>query len=166
MAAGKESKAEQQIYERRMVVAVSPGSKKTHFLLRIRNQRGCSFPEKNSFSENFEIFERQVIGMARKKSDEKKREETRKNLEKMIKEKGLYGQVYLDKIDEYMSFYDNIKMLESRIITMESNENSKLKDLTDAISEKRRVSSEMRGILAFLDLKPEQSAGGGCPGPL
>lgn len=104
--------------------------------------------------------------MARKKSDEKKREETRKNLEKMIKEKGLYGQVYLDKIDEYMSFYDNIKMLESRIITMESNENSKLKDLTDAISEKRRVSSEMRGILAFLDLKPEQSAGGGCPGPL
>jgi len=105
--------------------------------------------------------------MARQKSEEKKREDTKKNLEKLTKGKGLSGQVYLDKIDEYMSFYDNLKTLESRIISMESDENSSLKNLTDAISEKRRVSAEMRGILAFLGLKPESGdLGGSCPGRL
>lgn len=104
--------------------------------------------------------------MARKKSDEKKREDTRKNLERLTKEKGLSGQVYIDKIDEYMSFYDNLKMLELRIMDMESDEKSNIKDLTGAISEKRRVSAEMRGILAFLGLKPEQEGTSACPGRL
>ena len=104
--------------------------------------------------------------MARKKSEEKKREDTRKNLERLTKEKGLTGQVYVDKIDEYMSFYDNLKTLELIIMNMDSDEKTNIKELTGAISEKRRVSSEMRGILAFLGLKPEQENGGACPGRL
>lgn len=99
--------------------------------------------------------------MARQKSDKKKREETRKNLEKMLIDRKLTEQIYQDKIDEYMSFYDNLKMLNEYLNLYVSADNLILKDYKEAVGEARRISSEMRNILTFLGLKPEIESGGG-----
>lgn len=104
--------------------------------------------------------------MARQKSEKAKREETEKELKKSIEAKGLKGQIYLDKIEEYMSFYDNLKKLNDYLITLESGQNLMLKNYTDAVGEKRRVATEMRNILSFLGLKPDKNSGGGPPGEL
>lgn len=97
--------------------------------------------------------------MAREKSDEKKRLETLKNLKKIVAGNGLNEQIYLDKIDEYMSFYDDLKRLNDYIKTMDNAENLVIKNYTDAVGEKRRVTSEMRNILTFLGLKPDEKGG-------
>lgn len=101
--------------------------------------------------------------MARQKSEEKKREETRKNLEKMVAGKSLQGQIFKDKIEEYLSFYDSLNCLNKVIKNEESGENINLKTYTDALREKRMVAAEMRNILSFLGLKPENDGGGGPP---
>lgn len=101
--------------------------------------------------------------MARQKSEKAKREETEKNLKKSIEAKGLKGQIYLDKVEEYMSFYDNFKKLNDYLIALESGQNLVIKNYTDAVGEKRRVATEMRNILSFLGLKPDIDSGGGPP---
>lgn len=101
--------------------------------------------------------------MARSKSEKTKREETEKSLKKSLEAKGLVAQVYLDKIEEYMSFYDNYKKLNEYLNTQEKVQNFNLKSYTDAIGEKRRVAAEMRHILLFLGMKPDMESGGGLP---
>lgn len=101
--------------------------------------------------------------MARSKSEKTKREETEKSLKKSLEVKGLVTQVYLDKVEEYMSFYDNYKKLNEYINAQEIAQNINLKSYTDAIGEKRRVAAEMRHILSFLGMKPDVESGGGPP---
>lgn len=102
--------------------------------------------------------------MARKKSEEAKREETRKNLEELIKEKGKIEPIYRDKVEEYMSFYDNLKTVEKYLKELEYKENEiekmPIKIYTETVSEKRRISSEMRNILTYLGIKPDQNRNG------
>lgn len=96
--------------------------------------------------------------MAREKSPEKKREETLKNLKKVVAQNGLADQIYLDKIEEYMSFYDDLKRLDD-YLKSQNNDSLIIKNYTDATGEKRRISSEMRNILMFLGLKPGNKGG-------
>lgn len=101
--------------------------------------------------------------MARGKSEETKRKNTRKNLENMLIDRKLTGQIYLDRIDEYMTLYDSLICLNKVVKQGESVENMNLKAYTDALREKRMVAAEMRNLLNFLGLKPEPDTGGGEP---
>lgn len=101
--------------------------------------------------------------MAREKSEKKKREETEKSLKKSLEARGLSSQVYLDKVEEYMSFYDDYKSLNKYVNSMSMGAEIGFKNYTDAIGEKRRITNEMRRILLFLGMKPEPESGGGPP---
>lgn len=105
--------------------------------------------------------------MRKELTEEEKRENTRKNLTKLVRDKGLKGKVYQDKIDEYMTFYDAFFTLNHAIKDINSGEIDenfwKPKDITNMMGELRRVSAEMRNVLSFLGLKPEPESGGGQP---
>lgn len=101
--------------------------------------------------------------MARGKSEETKRKNTRKNLENMLIDRKVTGQIFFGSIDEYMNLYDSLICLNKIVKNRESTENMNLKAYTDALREKRMVAAEMRSILNFLGLKPEPDTGGGEP---
>ena len=89
--------------------------------------------------------------MAKPASEETKREKTRKSLENALKKNKLEEDFLKDKVDEYMSFYDNLKYIDKEL--KNGNINS-MSGYTNATAEKRRISGEMRNILTFLGLKP------------
>ncbi len=101
--------------------------------------------------------------MARQKSKEKKWEETRKNLKKALMERGITEQIFEDKIEEYMTFYDSLNCLNKLVKDIESHENINVKNYADVLREKRMVTAEMRNILNFLGLKPDIDGGGKEP---
>ena len=92
--------------------------------------------------------------MARPISEEKNREKTGKRQINALRNNKISEKFLQDKVEEYMSFYDDLKYINNRLITMKSDENASLKSYTEAVSEKRRISGEMRNILTFLGLKP------------
>lgn len=98
--------------------------------------------------------------MARPLSEETKRQKTAESLKKAIEAVGMNEKFYQDKIEEYMSFYDDLSVINEQLTSMKQNENLNLKAYTDATAEKRRISSEMRSILAYLGLKPQNGSGG------
>lgn len=99
--------------------------------------------------------------MARPYSEETKRQKTMESVLGAIKMSGMEEKFYKDKVDEYMSFYDDLSTINDQLIAMKSKDNFSLKAYTDATAEKRRISSEMRSILSYLGLKPAASIGGG-----
>lgn len=101
--------------------------------------------------------------MARPISEEKKRENTRKNLELRLKTNGKIAPIFADKIDEYMSFYDNLKTINEYLKKLETDVNLNIKAYKETVSEKRRVTSEMRNILTYLGIKPDAGEGGTAP---
>lgn len=102
--------------------------------------------------------------MARPLSGETKRQKTMESLLNSIKNSGLDEKFYFDKIDEYMSFYDDLCTINEQLTIMKSNENFSLKAYTEATAEKRRISSEMRSLLSYLGLKPVNIPGAGGGG--
>ncbi len=92
--------------------------------------------------------------MARKLSAEKQRQRTEESLKNALFSNKMSEKFLEDKVDEYMSFYDDLSYINSQIIKGKKDENLPLKSYMDAVSEKRRISSEMRSILNFLGLKP------------
>lgn len=99
--------------------------------------------------------------MARPCSEETKRQKTMESIMKSIEASGMEEKFYKDKVDEYMSFYDDLLIINEQLIAMKSKGNFSLKAYTDATAEKRRISSEMRSILSYLGLKPAGGTGGG-----
>lgn len=99
--------------------------------------------------------------MARPLSDETKKQKTMESLLKSIKIAGMDEKFYRDKVDEYMSFYDDLMTINGRLSDMKSDKNFSLKAYTEATAEKRRISSEMRSILIYLGLKPVNGGGAG-----
>lgn len=101
-----------------------------------------------------------VVKLAKPASDETKREKTRKSLENALKVNKLKEDFLKDKVDEYMSFYDNLKYIDKEL---KSGHINSMSGYTNATAEKRRISGEMRNILTFLGLKPAEvtlSSGG------
>ena len=92
--------------------------------------------------------------MARKPSAATLRKMTRESLENALSANKMSEKFLSDKIDEYMSFYDDLIFINSRLLKIKSDESRSLKAYTDATAEKRRISSEMRNILSFLGLQP------------
>lgn len=100
--------------------------------------------------------------MAKPASEEWKREKTRKSLENALKNNRLEEDFLKDKIDEYMSFYDDLKHIDKEL---KDGNCTSMSAYTNATAEKRRISGEMRQILTFLGLKPTEVtlAAGGDP---
>lgn len=92
--------------------------------------------------------------MARKPSAAKLRQRTEESLRNALFLNKMSEKFLEDKVDEYMSFYDDLSYINSQIIEQKKNGNLSLKSYMDAVAEKRRISSEMRSILNFLGLKP------------
>lgn len=92
--------------------------------------------------------------MARKMAQSTRRKKTRESLENALKSNKLSETFLQDKIEEYMSFYDDLTYINEALTRLKSTGNCTLKTYTEATSEKRRISSEMRNILRFLGLKP------------
>lgn len=94
--------------------------------------------------------------MARPLSKKAKREKTLESLKNALLEKGISEKFIEDKVEEYMSFYDDLSYINEGLMRMKSEGGCTLKIYTDATAEKRRISSEMRSILRFLGLKPTE----------
>lgn len=92
--------------------------------------------------------------MARKPSAAKLRQRTEESLRNALFLNKMSEKFLEDKVDEYMSFYDDLSYINSQIIEQKRCGNLSLKSYMDAVAEKRRISSEMRSILNFLGLKP------------
>lgn len=92
--------------------------------------------------------------MARKPSAERLRQRTEESLKNALILNKMSEKFLEDKVDEYMSFYDDLSYINSQIIEQKKKQNLSLKSYMDAVAEKRRISSEMRSILNFLGLKP------------
>jgi len=93
--------------------------------------------------------------MARKKSEAAQRRKTLESLKNALVSNKLSEKFLQDKVDEYMSFYDDLSWINETLIALKSSGNCSIKVYTDATAEKRRISSEMRNILRFLRLKPQ-----------
>lgn len=99
--------------------------------------------------------------MGRKKTPENQRKETLESLEESIKKEKLEAKFYKDQIELYMGFYDDLNLINDKVIILKNDKNFSLRSYTDATSEKRRIAKEMRDILTFLGLKPTEKGGGG-----
>ena len=57
-----------------------------------------------------------------------------------------------DKVEEYMSFYDDLLYINQTLTTQKKKRKLYVKKIyTDATAEKRRISAEMRSILLSWD---------------
>lgn len=92
--------------------------------------------------------------MARPKSGSVQRKETLKSLENALISNKMSEKFIQDKVEEYMSFYDDLSFINKTITELKQAGNCTLKTYMDATAEKRRISKEMRSILTFLGLKP------------
>ncbi|MDY3251227.1 MAG: hypothetical protein SOX32_12880 [Candidatus Choladocola sp.] len=92
--------------------------------------------------------------MPRPMSRETKREKTLESLKNALISNKLSEKFLEDKVEEYMSFYDDLYYINETLIKLKQTGNCTLKTYTDTTAEKRRISSEMRSILTFLGLKP------------
>lgn len=92
--------------------------------------------------------------MARPNKEEQLKKTTKEALILALNKSGNTAQYYIDQIEEYMRFYDNL-------ITI-NKELNKYKDgiddcdeYTKLLKEKRLVAKEMRNILTFLNITPD-----------
>lgn len=94
--------------------------------------------------------------MARQPAESTKRKNTKESLENALALNKMSENFLKDKVDEYMSFYDDLMFINKTTMELKSSGNCSLKTYMDATAEKRRISSEMRNILRFLGLKPAE----------
>lgn len=92
--------------------------------------------------------------MARPNKEEQLKKNTREALMLALNKSGNNAQYYIDQIEEYMKFYDNLTTINKEL--------SKYKDkiidcdeYTKLLKEKRLVAKEMRNILTFLNITPD-----------
>lgn len=80
----------------------------------------------------------------------RKRKQTYEQLKSQLVSAGYGQQFYLDHIDEYMIYYDNLSLLNQRLL----DNTLDYKSFNEILKEKRQVTKEMRNILSFLKLQP------------
>lgn len=90
--------------------------------------------------------------MARPSRKQTARNKTEATILKALEKNGIVEKYLKDQVDEYMKYYDNL----SRI-----NEVLEARLDIDYLKEKRQVTKEMRSILMFLGLKPDENSQGG-----
>lgn len=82
--------------------------------------------------------------------NQRKRKRTYEQLKAQLLLLGCEQQFYMDQVDEYMIYYDNLQTLNEKLLV----EYLDTKSFNEILKEKRQVTKEMRNILAFLKLRP------------
>lgn len=103
--------------------------------------------------------------MARPLNPVTQRKKTVESLKNALVSNKMSEKFLEDKVEEYMSFYDDLNYINETLIKLKQSGNCTLKVYTDTTAEKRRISAEMRSILRFLGLKPNEAylpSGGGA----
>ena len=80
----------------------------------------------------------------------RKRKRTYEQLKAQLLLLGCDQQFYMDQVEEYMIYYDNLQTLNERLLDSSWD----TKSFNEILKEKRQVTKEMRNILAFLKLRP------------
>ena len=81
----------------------------------------------------------------------KKRNETKDQLMQQLLMAGYDRQFYIDQLDEYMYFYDNLQTLNERL----NDKDLDVRSFNEILKEKRQVTKEMRNILRFFNFQPD-----------
>lgn len=82
--------------------------------------------------------------------NQRKRKQTYEQLKGQLLLMGCDQQFYLDQVEEYMIYYDNLQTLNTKLLI----DGLDTKSFNEILKEKRQVTKEMRNILAFLKLRP------------
>ena len=82
--------------------------------------------------------------------NQRKRKKTYEQLVGQLLLMGYDQQFYMDQVEEYMIYYDNLQTLNEKLLAS----NLDTKSFNEILKEKRQVTKEMRNILAFLKLRP------------
>ena len=80
----------------------------------------------------------------------KKKKTTQEQLIGQLLLAGYDKQFYMDQVDEYMIYYDNLQTLNERLLDTGLDSRT----FNEILKEKRQVTKEMRNILTFLNLQP------------
>lgn len=83
-------------------------------------------------------------------ANSRKRKKTEEQLIGQLLLSGYDKQFYLDQVDQYMIYYDNLSLLNQKLL----DESLDTRMFNEILKEKRQVTKEMRNILAFLKLRP------------
>lgn len=83
-------------------------------------------------------------------ANSRKRKKTEEQLIGQLLLNGYDKQFYLDQVDQYMIYYDNLSFLNEKLL----DKSLDAKMFNEILKEKRQVTKEMRNILAFLKLRP------------
>lgn len=86
---------------------------------------------------------------------QRQRKKTFDNLTELVKNKCGDNKIYLDQVDEYMIYFDNLHHLNELLL----DKNIEIKVYSEILKEKRQVTKEMRSILTFLNLQPLEEGG-------
>jgi len=81
---------------------------------------------------------------------QKSRKQTYEQIIQQILFAGYDKKFYMDQVDEYMRYYDNLQTLNDKL----SDEKLDPRSYIEILKEKRQVTKEMRSILSFLNLQP------------
>lgn len=82
--------------------------------------------------------------------EQKKKKLTYEDLMQQMFLAGYDKQFYIDQVDEYMIYYDNLQTLNERL----KDDSLDVRSFNEILKEKRQVTKEMRNILSFLNLQP------------
>jgi hypothetical protein len=93
--------------------------------------------------------------MARPLSEKGKREKTYESLIAAARKNNYTEKFLMDKIDDYMSLYDDLNNIKNLINAMVKNGECDVKGYTNATAEKRQIITAQNRILEFLKIDPD-----------
>ena len=97
--------------------------------------------------------------MSRKSKSNQKKEQIKQDIIDQLERQGVYGEHYLDLIDDYMKLYDiKNKLLQDAkknpYTEWRNSETSFGRKKNDSIDQAVKVNQQMLKILSFLNIKP------------
>ena len=84
------------------------------------------------------------------------RNATKDALLKALSENKTDAQYYLDQVDQYMEYYDNLELINAELNKINKITADNKNTFVDLAKEKRLITKEMRAILIFLGLTGEK----------
>lgn len=94
--------------------------------------------------------------MARPKKEVSLRKATKEAILQALSENKTNAQYYLDQVDQYMEYYDNLQLINQQLNKIKCITSDNKNTFVDLTKEKRLITKEMRAILLFLGLTGEK----------
>lgn len=94
--------------------------------------------------------------MPRPKKEVSLRKATKEAILQALSENKTDAQYYLDQVDQYMEYYDNLQLINQQLNKIKCITSDNKNTFVDLTKEKRLITKEMRAILLFLGLTGEK----------